>query len=119
MISKDTDLSMFELDAVNSILDSDAPDLGPQLSQLGVEYREHTGVGEYVYFFHEGVAREVDSDNRTLGKQVFADVKGIKHGVGLILYVDRGLISMLEIFSHAGEELPHMIEGKVRESFGN
>lgn len=113
MTCENTHLSPFELDAVKKILERDAPDLECQLSGLRVKCREHTGVGEYVYFTHQVTIPVANGDNRTLGKRAFVEVKGLKHGAGLILYVDNGIITMLEIFSHAGEQLPGEIEGAV------
>ena len=105
-------LSLFEQNIISQILEKDAPDLLAQLSQLRVESREHTGVGTYVNFCYEGRINGLDGDDRTLGMHIFSDIKGIDHGAGFVLYVDTGLISMLEIFSHAGEEMPCVIEAK-------
>ncbi len=107
-------LSPFERDAVSKILEEDAPDLVPQLSHLQVEKREHTGVGAYIYFCCAETTNALNGDDRTLGTKAFAEIKGLHHGAGLVLYVDDGLISMLEIFSHAGEEIPLVIEGETK-----
>jgi hypothetical protein len=45
----------------------------------------------------------------TLGRRFYADIEGMESGVGFILYVDRGFISELEIFSHGSETIPDQI----------
>lgn len=44
----------------------------------------------------------------TLGESVYGNVAGMNLGVGLMLFVDKGMISTLEIFSHGGEEIPNL-----------
>lgn len=111
MNKKSVLLSPFELEAVQKILEEDAPDLISQVRHLRVEKREHTGIGAYVYFGHDGHLEKVDGDNRTLGARAFAAIDGLTHGAGLVLYVDDGLVDMLEIVSHASEKMPDAITG--------
>lgn len=99
-------LTKFEKEAIQFILEHEEPDLLMNLPQLDVASRSHNGSGYYVNFTCRNVASARTAGKLTLGKSVYGDVAGMKLGVGFMLFVDKGMISTLEIFSHGGEEIP-------------
>ena len=99
-------LTKFEKEAIQFILEHEEPDLLMNLPQLDVASRSHNGSSYYVNFTCRNVASTRTAGKRTLGKSVYGDVAGMKLGVGFMLFVDKGMISTLEIFSHGGEEIP-------------
>lgn len=84
--------------------------LSRQCRSLRVSKREHTVVGFYV----ELVGSE-EMRAPLAGKVVFGDVlarvPGLAHEVDFIVYLDDGMIVMLEGVSVANEELPAEIRG--------
>lgn len=96
----------FEIEAIRFILEHEEPDLLMNLPQIDVAFRSHNGSGYYVNFTCRDVASARTAGKRTLGKSVYGEVAGMKLGVGFMLFVDKGMISTLEIFSHGGEDIP-------------
>lgn len=106
-------LSLFELAAVECALRQHVPHLLNHVGRIRVEKRKHTGHGMYVYFRYAEAMEETIGDSRSFGSSIFATVKGLEHGAGILLYLENGLISMLEIFSHGGEQMPVNIVGLI------
>lgn len=99
-------LTEFEKEAIRFILEHEYPDLLTTFPQLDVASRSHNGSGRYVNFTPWEVTSAKAVGKLTLGKSVHGDVAGMNLGVGFMLFVDKGMISTLEIFSHGGEEIP-------------
>jgi len=103
-------LNKFESVAMGSILEREAPDLLGCIPTLEVTGRTHTGVGFFTDLSSESSRKVASDQNLTFGKTAYADIDGLRHGVGFVLYVGDGLPSLLEVFSHAGEEIPRNIQ---------
>lgn len=101
-------LTDFELKAVRKIVEREAPSLSDALEKLSVSERQDSGVGKFVKFSMPELPPDSDS-SLTLGGDLYADIDGMKFGVGFMLYVDRGFISELEVFSHGNETIPDRI----------
>lgn len=72
-----------------------------QLSAIAVVSRKHTGVGFFTEFSVGGdaVAASVRSERIRFG-DVEASIKGLQHGAGFLLYIDKGFLRMLEGYSY-------------------
>ncbi len=77
-----------------------------QLSCATVSKREFTGVGFFTKFSlpDEAQVRHTVPD-MTLGG-VGAEVPGLKHGAGFILFVRDGVVSMLEGYTYVDDQWP-------------
>lgn len=110
-------LSGFEDAALRYILTKEAPSLLCHMDNLSVSSREYTGVGVYINIeYIEIPASRFEVGKATLGSGVFAVIGESNTDVGFLLYIDDGLISMLEIFCHGNEDFPSNIE---KYEFGN
>lgn len=96
------DLEPLEQAVLNKLLDGDHPALVAlrrQLTGLTVKSRERTGAGFFTGF---SVAKTVTP--APVAKLRFGDVQatisGLRHGAGFLLYVDGGLLTMLEGYSY-------------------
>ena len=96
-------LEPLESAVVAKLLDGDHPlltMLRQQVPLLSVKAREFTGGGFFTEFAISGAMRA----QLPFGKVCFGDVEaripGLQHGAGFLLYVDEGLISMLEGYSY-------------------
>lgn len=70
--------------------------LREQLEGCEVKSREQTGVGFYTKFeLPDSVEISLNVRSFKIG-DVFAEIEGIKHGAGFILYVEDGKLDMLE-----------------------
>lgn len=94
-------LTNFEKEIIEAILkherDRELADLlFEQYKHLLVKKREFTGVGFYTYFYipEEGCILNKNL-NLKLG-DIEAEIKGLKHGAGFILYINEGRITTLE-----------------------
>jgi hypothetical protein len=71
-----------------------------QLSHATVTKREFTGVGFFTEFaVPEDAPVERDLSDATLG-DVAAESPSLKHGVGFVLFVRNGVVSMLEGYTY-------------------
>ena len=104
------ELRKFERNALEAILKVDAPEYQEHIQYLLVEKRENTGVGLYVDFSYMDNKLLFSSEKRTLGKTIFAEIEGLEHGAGFMLYIDEGKITLLEAFCHADNTWPDEIE---------
>jgi len=72
--------------------------IAAQLNSLTKLERENSGGGFYVYFEVAKEAKTVGCAS-PLGKQTSANVEGLKHGLGLMLWFKNGRVDALEGFS--------------------
>ncbi len=71
-----------------------------QLSLAAVSRREFTGVGFFTEFaLPPGAAAKRDLPNMELG-DVGAELPGLRHGAGFLLFVRDGVVSMLEGYTY-------------------
>lgn len=80
--------------AVAFIVKHEAPKYSSQLEVMEIASLDASSVGFYAD----------SSDNVTLGYTVHADWCGLRYGVDFMLYVDDGVITMLEGFTVNGDE---------------
>jgi hypothetical protein len=118
MTLKFSQLTKFEYDVMEKHLVGDHVVLNAlreQLLDLVVLSREFTGVGFYVKFSVPSRLRLVQTNikERFCFSDVTAELPSIKDGIGLVLWVNDGLLSQLEGFTYTGEEwLPEMSYSK-------
>lgn len=84
--------------------------LRAQRERLSVVKREFTGVGFFTEFGHPPGVVKLSGSRRVRFGDVFADVRGMEHGAGFVLFIDDGLITMLEGYSLANESWPESPE---------
>ena len=93
------------LDGEHPVLNS----LRRQLEVCRVDSREFTGVGFYTNLVvDESVAARVEGD--LIFGDVAAEVDGLQYGAGFLLFVDRGMLNMLDGYNY-GESWPEQISG--------
>ncbi len=63
-------------------------------------------MGFFTEFHHPLGAIRLEAPKRVRFGDVLADVEGLQHGAGFVLFVDDGLIVMLEGYSTANEPWP-------------
>ena len=96
-----TTLTALEHSVLVKLLDGEHPildQLRKQLPACSVRRRESTGAGFYTYL-DVGDAPTVDSVNVRFG-DVIADIEGMNHGAGFVLYVEHGSLHMLEGYGY-------------------
>ena len=104
-------LNELEQAVLDKLLAGDHPVLATlrqQMSQARLVKRENTGVGFYYDF-------EVDSSAPTVANDfhigdVHAEIEGLAHGAGFVLFIRNGRISMLEGYTY-DEPWPDQIRG--------
>ncbi|MFT7528496.1 MAG: hypothetical protein ACI9LY_003658 [Arenicella sp.] len=78
------------------------------VAALRVSSRENTGVGFFANFEQtEPLALHRLGSETVLGG-VYAHVKGLKYGIGFLLFTENGYLDFLEAFSY-GEPLPEVV----------
>jgi hypothetical protein len=70
--------------------------LRDQLAVAKVTRREFTGVGFFTYFEVPLAARRLPSSRRLVLSDVYADIQGLEHGAGFLLFVEDGALNNLE-----------------------
>jgi len=96
-----TELETAVLDAMLERPGAPFVTLREQLSRAEVSKREFTRVGFFTHFAlpeAAPVARNVP--DATLGADVAAEIPGLKHGAGFVLFIRGGAITMLEGFTY-------------------
>jgi len=98
------DLEPIEAAVLQKLLAGDHPilvALRQQMPGLSVRAREHTGAGFFTEFSvaNDGPRAPIPSGKLRFG-DVEASVKGLRNGAGFLLYVDDGLLHMLEDYSY-------------------
>ena len=105
------DLEPLEAAVLDKMLAGEHPvltALRAQLARATVRSRELTGVGFFTEFALAPDA--VSAPVRTLRfGDIQAEVSGLKHGAGFVIFVDDGLLTMLEGYSY-GEPWPEKID---------
>ena len=101
-------LTEFERESIRFILEREQPTLLIYLPQLCVSSREDNNVGRIIKFteIQPSIGQKKDL---TLGKSLYADISGMAYGVGFMLFVDEGVLTALEVFSHGNEVIPKVI----------
>jgi hypothetical protein len=95
-------LEPLEVAVLAKLLDGEHPMLAAlrlQLPALSVIKRERTGVGFYTSFSVSPVTLRAPLASVRFG-DVEASIPGLAHGAGFLLYVDDGLLQMLEAYSY-------------------
>jgi len=82
--------------------------LRAQLAGARVESRERTGVGFFTEFTLDPEVVPAPVQTLRFG-DVVAMVNGLEHGAGFVIFVDRGLLGMLEGYSY-DEPWPEKVE---------
>lgn len=97
-------LSPLEREVIATILAPDHPvmnALHAQLARCHVTSREPTGVGFFTWL---GVAADVEPAPVRPGTldlaDVVADIEGLEHGAGFVLFIEDGILDVLEGFSY-------------------
>ena len=106
-----TDLTNFERAVIRKLLNGDHHTLAllrQQLDLSRVREREFTGVGFYTYLDVTGYTGPRPDLDLKFG-DVNAEIDGLLHGAGFVLYVEAGLVTMLEGYTY-GEPWPDRIE---------
>jgi hypothetical protein len=87
------------------------------LARLRVTSREVTGVGLYVNFSKHQEKLLPEGTTRQLGFDGEVSISRVPSGVGLILAIDDGIISYLELFTYGDEQWDGSTTGaKITES---
>ena len=100
------ELTIFEKSVMAKLLCGSHPlleNLRNQLAQCRISSREHTEVGFFVNFDVETKLSYSDV-NLEIG-DVDAKIDGVQHGVGFVLFIRQGRLSMLEGYTY-GEPYP-------------
>lgn len=72
--------------------------LREQLAVAAVSTRTYTGVGFFTHFAVPARAPRLSSAGRVVIGDVHADVAGLQHGAGFLVFVERGALDLLEGF---------------------
>ncbi len=99
-----SDLNELEKEVLEKLLAGEHPvlqRLRQQLGNLMVAKRAQTGVGFYTMFAvaGEGKSATVGRPSLRFG-DIVASIKGLRYGAGFLLFVDGGVIKMLEGYSY-------------------
>ena len=91
-------LEPLEAAVLEKLLDGDHPilvGLRAQLAGSVVAEREYTGVGFFTTFAVNATARPISVSSLRFG-DVEATIAGLQHGAGFVVFVDGGVLTMLE-----------------------
>jgi hypothetical protein len=72
--------------------------LREQLAAAAVSSRKYTGVGFFTDFAVADSVRRLPSAGRMVIGDVYADVAGLQHGAGFLVFIERGMLDVLECF---------------------
>lgn len=106
------ELTPFERDAMTALVAGGHPvleGLREQLAVCEVTKRDFTGVGLFTSLALSAEVQPVSLSRRIVLGDAHATMDGVAHGVGLLLYVERGLLHLLEAFTY-DEPWPDQIE---------
>ena len=106
------DVTRLESEVLQLLLSGDHPTLEILRRQtLSATVLRHvkSSAGFCVYFGHESGSKRVPSPSRFQLCDVVAEIKGLQHGAGFVLFVEDGLISSLEGYSY-GETWPENLD---------
>jgi hypothetical protein len=107
-------IESLERAVIEKLLDGDEPlllCLRAQVTKLKVASREFTGAGFYTEFDSLGCEEmRISAESKIRFGDVVADLPALKNGIGFLLYVDNGLIHVLEGYTF-GEDWPEDVSG--------
>lgn len=112
------DFEQFEEHVLRMLLEGDEPPLVTLRSQLRLANRirrEMSGVGFFTHFDVPAEAPRLKHCASLRFGDVTAELEGLQHGTGFVLFVDGGLLTMLEGYTY-DEAWPPAI-GAYRLSF--
>jgi hypothetical protein len=101
-------LTELERALLSSILAGDHPALAvlrDQLAGAGVTEREFSGVGFFTHFAVSPAAPRLPV-RRWVISDVDLNLDGLQHPAGALLFVENGVLSMLEAYAYASEDWP-------------
>jgi hypothetical protein len=99
IMSSELSFTAVERSVLQMFLKGDHPALSILRRQLALSRparREFTGVGFYTYFDLVSGVQPADVRPRVVLSDVSATVEGLEHGAGFALFVNHGLLHMLE-----------------------
>lgn len=102
----------FEESVLAKLLAGDDPvlkRLSSQLQNAKAASREHTGVGQYIDITFTNPVQAIDGEPSFRFGDVRAEVDGVPNGVGVQLWIDRGLMREIEIYTYQ-EEWPAIVQ---------
>lgn len=76
-----------------------------QLDNATQRPKELSGVGFFIHFDVSEQALRIPGDPSFNFGDVIGEIEGLEHGVGFVLFVEKGLLAMLEGYTY-GEQLP-------------
>jgi hypothetical protein len=97
-----------ECEALEWLLRGDHPDLDilrEQTAVASIAGREFTGCGFFTRLAVPASAPRLPEAGRLVVRDVYAEVEGLKHGAGFLLFAEGGAVELLECFTH-GEDWP-------------
>ncbi len=86
--------------------------LSEQLQSVTVEKRENTGGGFFTTISVSSLAPAAIVPS-PLGLKVYANIDGMEHGLGMLLFFEQGRMSLLEGYSVGGENTSAIEFGTV------
>lgn len=106
-------LNDLERAVLDKLLVGDEPSfacLRAQQQRMRVAKREYSGVGFFTEFTHPPDAPRLQGAKGIRFGDVLADIRGLEHGAGFLLFIDDGLITMLEGYTNSNEPWPTDVE---------
>jgi hypothetical protein len=97
------DVEQLEQQIMRMLLGGDDPVLITLRSQLEVakrKAREMSGVGFFARFDVPGEAPRLPGNPSIRFGDVIAEMEGLRHGAGFVLFIDNGVLAMLEGFTY-------------------
>ena len=93
-------LTEFERSVLNMLLDGESPELAKLRLQLETAEigRELTGAGFYLHFNGLNESDAISIPSCRIG-DVFANLDGLEHGAGFVLFIENGRLKTLEAYS--------------------
>ena len=108
-----TPLTDLELSVIRMLLDGDDPALATlrdQLEHTLVQKRQFTGVGFFADLRVSGESPPAAASGH-LGDD--AEIEGLEHGAGFVLFIEDGYLHMLEGYTYGSEPWPDRLDGGV------
>ena len=108
-------LTSFERNIIKKFLCGKIPELvilDEQISKIKYVERDYTGYGFFIKFCIEKEKCNPIKQRNVILSDVVGEIKGIKHGVGFILYIKNGYLNELECYTY-DEKLPDCINDYV------
>jgi hypothetical protein len=106
-------LTSLEHDVIEALLKADHPvfdSLRLQFARCRAVSREYTGVGFFTTLAVPASVSPAGVDGLALS-DVHAELVGLEHGAGFVLWVEQGLLNQLEGFTYDGQPWPEAVPG--------